>query len=240
MKKLSAWVLLISLLFACSACGGPIRPENEEQPPVPPSSSQEAPEPADPSSTAPQSEPSAPSAPASEEDSQSASGEEEPPAPIEAEPDPGTGVPAAPAGEDIVQRVEAMVAYLEETLTPWDYTELWPYYGEDGSNIDIITPTPDAVKSVVEAYTGEAVPVEYTPAAFSKGQLDQARTDLEQFLAEHPEIEVLEWRSIFQFDGYQITLGQENDAVAEFVKAYPVAGIYQVAINSNGSAMHPD
>lgn len=220
------------MVLGCAGCGRTAAESSE--PPAPSSSSREVSQPADPSSAAPsqkQSEPLPSPSSAAEEESQP---------PVEVAPDPGTGAPAGSGGDSVRARVEAMVAYLKENLSPWDYTEVWFTCGENDGQVEIVTPSPDAAQVVAAAYPGETVPVEYTPAAFSKGQLDQAKADLTAFVADHPEIQVLEWAPILLFDGYRITLAEENSAVSDFIENYPVANIYQVTISPDGSAIHPD
>lgn len=137
-----------------------------------------------------------------------------------------------------VDQVEAMLVYLKENLDPRDYTDV--QRGGDGNRIDILTPFPEAAKSVVEAYTGVTVPVEYYHEEFSKGQLEQAKMDLKQFLEDHPEIKVWDWKPILLFGGYQINLKENNDKLAEFIGGYPVVGIYQTTVSPEKESMHPD
>ena len=135
------------------------------------------------------------------------------------------------------------MAYLKETLSLEEYTEIWFVVGDgsdDNSKIEIVTPTADKAAQVVAAYPGEAVPVEYLPAIFSKGQLEQAVKDLEDFVAGHPDIPVSRWDPILLFDGYRITLTEESAEMAGFVESYPVAGIYQLAVDPEGTEARPD
>lgn len=147
------------------------------------------------------------------------------------DPDPGTGIPDP--GPDMATRsqVEALVAYLEENLDLWDYSNIQAYIGggRDEAYIEVLTPTPDPVRRVVEAFSGAAVPVECPYVPFSKGQMDQARKDAERFLEEHPEIELLGIRAqLGLFSGWIINVREENSALTEFVKNYSIADIYQV------------
>lgn len=153
-------------------------------------------------------------------------------------PDPGVYDPDPGPDQSTVDRVEAMLAYLEENLDPWNYSEVWR--GGDGSWIEILTPFPDAVKPVVEAYTGEAVPVEYHNEEFSKGQLEQAKTDLEQFLKDHPEVKLWDWRPILLFGGYKIELKEPSDALTKFIESYSIPGIYKAGVYSDEQPLHPD
>ena len=211
MKRHIAILLMILLLTACGA-GGQAPAQQPE------------------SSSSPISEP------APEPDSEPDPGSTPDPAPQQApdegsewDPDPGTGIPDPGPDETAVDRARAMIAYLEENLDPWDYSGVM--LGGDGGLVEVYTPSPDAVKSVVEAYTGETVPVEYYHEAFSKGQVEQAREDAERFLEQHPEIELLDIRTqLGIFSGWIINVKEESSALTGFVKSYPIADIYEVVV----------
>lgn len=138
-------------------------------------------------------------------------------------------------------KTEAMVKYIKENLSLWDYTEIWFFIGDDGkSNIEIVTPFPDIAENIILNYTGETIPVQYTYSTFSKGQLEQAKKDLENFIENHPEIEILEWKPILLFDGFQIFLKKENNVMIDFIETYPIDNIYQLTITPDGVPMLPD
>ena len=225
MKKAMICMVLALALATGAGCGGPARPESQE----PPAPSREI------SESAPPSQSQAPDLPSLPEESQP---------PLEVPPDPGSDpLPDPGSGGTRRARVEAMVAYLKETLSREDYTEIWFVVGngsDNDSKIEIITPTADKAAQVVAAYPGETVPVEYLPAVFSKYQLEQAVKDLEDFVAGHPDIPVSRWDPILLFDGYRITLTEENAEMAGFVEGYPVAGIYQLAVDPEGTEARPD
>ena len=157
MKKAMICMVLALALATGAGCGGPARPESQE----PPAPSREI------SESAPPSQSQAPDLPSLPEESQP---------PLEVPPDPGSDPLPDPGPQEVQQaRVEAMVAYLKETLSLEEYTEIWFVVGDgsdDNSKIEIVTPTADKAAQVVAAYPGEAVPVEYLPAIFSKGQLE--------------------------------------------------------------------
>lgn len=225
MKKAMICMVLALALATGAGCGGPARPESRE----PPAPSREI------SESAPPSQSQALDLPSLPEESQP---------PLEVPPDPGSDPLPDPGPQEARRaRVEAMVAYLKETLSREDYTEIWFVVGngsDNDSKIEIITPTADKAAQVVAAYPGEAVPVEYLPAVFSKYQLEQAVKDLEDFVAGHPDIPVSRWDPILLFDGYRITLTEENAEMAGFVEGYPVAGIYQLAVDPDGTKARPD
>lgn len=230
-KRLSVLAILLCLsLIACSRqpsssqSGGEVIPGGGS----PASASGSVPEPSPQEPPSAESGPEEPSAP-----------EEDPPF-EKVPPDPGAGIPDPGPTEAQRRQVEDMAEYLEKNLDPWDYSEIWRFFGPDGSGIQIVTPFPDAVKKVVEAYTGEAVPVEYFSDQFSKGQLEQAKSDLERFLEEHPEIGIWDWRPILLFGGYQIELKEKSDALTEFIETYSIPGIYQADVCPDGPPMHPD
>lgn len=164
----------------------------------------------------------------------------QPDAGSEWDPDPGTGE-LLPGPSDLQRKqVVDMADYLERTLDPWDYSEIFRFFGPDGCGIQISTPFPDTVKTVVDAYPGEPVSVEYLNEQFSKGQLDQAKADLEQFLATHPDIQLWDWRRILLFGGYQIELKENSDALTDFIESYSIPGVYQVKVYSEEPPAHPD
>lgn len=154
-------------------------------------------------------------------------------------PDPGIYAPDPSPTEEQRDPVDAMADYLEKNLDSWDYSEIWRVYGEGGC-VQVATPFPDAVKAVVDAYPGVPAQVEYFNEQFSKGQLDQAKADLEQFLAAHPEIPLWDWRRILLFGGYQIELKENSDALTEFIEGYSIPGVYQVKVYSDEPPAHPD
>ena len=225
MKKAMICMVLALALATGAGCGGPARPESQE----PPAPSREI------SESAPPSQSQAPDLPSLSEESQPS---------LEVPPDPGSDPLPDPGPQEAQQaRVEAMVAYLKETLSLEEYTEIWLDAGDgsdDNSKIEIVTPTADRAAQVVAAYPGEAVPVEYLPAVFSKYQLEQAVKDLEDFVAGHPDVPVSRWDPILLFDGYRITLTEESAEMAGFVESYPVAGIYQLAVDPDGTKAWPD
>jgi len=153
MKKALVCMILALALATGAGCGGPARPESQE----PPAPSREI------SESAPPSQSQAPDLPSLPEESQP---------PLEVPPDPGSDPLPDPGPQEAQRaRVEAMVAYLKETLSREDYTEIWFVVGDgsdDNSKIEIVTPAPDRAAHVVAAYPGEAVPVEYLPAVFSE------------------------------------------------------------------------
>lgn len=212
MKRCFALVVFLILILSLAACGG-----REQIPAMEPKSGPS-------SDPKPESIPSSLSEPA------------QAPEP-EPEPEPEHTSQGSP-DKVAVDRVGAMLIYLKNNLDPWDYSDV--QRGGDGSRIDILTPFPETVKSVVEAYTGEAVTVEYYREEFSKGQLEQAKKDLEQFFAAHPEVGVWDWKPILLFGGYQIDLKEKNDKLTEFIESYPVVGIYQTTVSPEKEPMHPD
>lgn len=224
MKRCIAILLALLALSACGAGEQPADPGPESGPPP---------------VSEPASSKSAPSETSSPEPEESSAPEGEPSEEIPNDaPDPGAGLVEEYGREALRLRVEAMESYLEENLDPGDYSEIWGFYGPDGCGIEIPTPSPDVVKAVVERYTGETVPVEYLPAAFSKKQLEQSREDLKKFLEEHPEIEGADWRSqLALFSGWIINLKEKNDKVTEFVNTYPIQDIYEVVV---GEVEFPD
>lgn len=225
MKRCIAIMLSLLLL---TACGTEARPSDPGPESSPSSISEPAP---GPSSSEPEPEPE--SAP-----EESSVPEEDETFFEEVPPDPGTGLVEEYDREALRIKVEAMTSYLEENLDPGDYSEIWGSYGPDGCRIEIPTPSLDAVKSVVEKYTGEPVTVEYFNAEFSKKQMEQSKDDLKRFLEEHPEIEVLGWRSqLGLFSGWIINLKESNDTVTQFVNTYPIPDIYEVVI---GETTFPD
>lgn len=236
MKRCIAILLTLLLL---TACGGGQAPASEPES-SPSSISEPAPE-------LTSSQPDPESEPDSQPDPEPPAAAEKPAAPetdFEAvPPDPGTGEIQKYDEEALRVKVVAMANYLEENLDPGDYGEIWPVWGldfegTDISCIEIPTPSPDTVKSVVEKYTGEPVTVKYLNAEFSKKQLEQAREDWKRFQKEHPEIEVLGWRSqLGLFSGWIINLKESNDMVTEFVNTYPIPDIYEVVI---GETTFPD
>ena len=86
----------------------------------------------------------------------------------------------------------------------------------------------------------EQAAVLYDPEKAAKSQLEQAVKDLEDFVAGHPDIPVSRWDPILLFDGYRITLTEESAEMAGFVESYPVAGIYQLAVDPEGTEARPD
>lgn len=150
------------------------------------------------------------------------------PIPLEQLPDEGSEWEPDPQ-QVLTEQLESMQEYLEKNLDPWDYSDIWRFIGIGEGHIEIATPTPDAVRPVVEAYPGEPFPVEYSYVPFSKGQMQQAREDAERFLEEHPEIELLGIRAqLGVSSGWIINVKEENSALTEFVKNYSIADIYQV------------
>ena len=153
-------------------------------------------------------------------------------------PDPGTGIPDPGPDPDTRSHVQALAAYLEETLDPFDYSNIQPYTGADYSYIEVLTPTPEPVRRAVEAFDGPAVPVECPYVPFSKGQTRQALEDAERFAEQHPEIGLLGIRAqLGLFSGWIINVKEENSALTEFVKNYSIADIYQVVV---GVTAFPD
>lgn len=233
MRKIFVGIILISIVFTFCACSVLSQSEDDEESSVPSGSSLEDSISSSIESSQSENEPSAHLFPSSESEKDDVFFEDSPP-------DEGTDIIDNYDEGSIRDQVEAMVDYLEKNLDPWDYTEIMSAWGVDGGHIDISTPFPDAVKSVVANYTGKAVAVEYHYEEFSKAQLEQAEKDLNNFVEEHPEIEILQWKPILLFGGYKIFLKEENKQVTDFIKAYPVANIYQVTISPNGIPETPD
>lgn len=138
-------------------------------------------------------------------------------------------------------RVDEMYQYLKENLDPWYYAEIQGFHGGEGSNyIQVNTPFPDEVESVVQKYPGQAVPVICDGAAFSIGQLKQAEKDLDQFLADNPDVVIERWLEMPFFNGIWVETREENQKLRDFVESYSIRYIYDLRVSPDGSFEHPD
>ena len=243
-KKIWAILLTLVLLSACAAQGqvGSAASSSAEQ------SSQESASISEASSPASE-EPTEASSASQEPPDASSASQSDPEEPQQSQPESQENPAAAYEAlsqeerDEVDRNRDALMAYLEDTLTPEEYTNFFITKDQMGLGVD--SPELQTVKEAVAAYDGPAVQVEYREVANSRARLDAA---WEAYCEMRDSLRGTDGEIVANVsysgigDGYiHITIHQMNPELQEFLDTSEYGDCFQVEVTgADDPIVNPD
>ena len=127
---------------------------------------------------------------------------------------------------------EALCRYFTENVSPEDYLEIKCHISYTRERISyavlIWAEDPAPFQKALESYSGDWTPVFFAKAFpfHSRKNLEDAETAVKGFLEKNPEIAVAD---VKRSEGRVVVrVKEENDALTEFVKSYPISGLIRI------------